>query len=154
MTAGQPRHRSPAAPMPFAARWRELAACRGDDLDLFFPGRGESAGSARRVCARCTVRQQCLEFAISNRIVCGIWGGLTALERRALQSDWLRAARRDRDKAILAADANGLTAEAIARSFGLSCMTVTRIVRSGNRGVCAESDRHAARTLPLREGGR
>jgi WhiB family transcriptional regulator, redox-sensing transcriptional regulator len=115
VTAAQPRHRSPAAPVPFAARWREQAACRGADLNLFFPGRGESAGPARRICTQCPVRQQCLEFAVSNRTVYGIWGGLTGPERRALQSDWLQAARRHRDEAIRAADAAGLTAEAIAR---------------------------------------
>ena len=123
-------------------------------IEVFYPGRGESAGSARQVCAQCPVRQQCLEFAVSNRIGYGIWGGLTGPERRALQADWLRAARRDRDEAILAADAAGLTAEAIARAFGLSRMTMTRIVRSRDRGARAESDRRAARTLAAREGGR
>ena len=123
-------------------------------IEVFYPGRGETAGPARQVCAQCSVRQLCLEFAVSNRIVYGIWGGLTGPERRALQSGWLRAARRDRDEAILAADAAGLTAEAIARAFGLSRMTVTRIVRSRNRSARAEPDRRAARTLPTREGGR
>jgi hypothetical protein len=120
---------------------------------VFFPGRGETAGPAQQVCARCRVRQQCLEFAVSNRIVYGIWGGLTGPERRALQSDWLRAARRDRDEAIRAADAAGLAAETIARSFGLSRMTVTRIVRRGT-SARMEPDRLASRTPPARKGGR
>ena len=91
MTARLPRHRSLAAPARFAARWRELAACRGTDLEVFFPGRGESAGPARQVCAACPVRQPCLDYAITNRIVHGIWGGLTERERRALRSRWVRA---------------------------------------------------------------
>ena len=132
MTAVRPRPRIPAAPARFAARWKERAACRGARIEVFFPGRGETAGPARQVCARCPVCQQCLEFAVSNRIVYGIWGGLTGPERRALQSDRLRDARRDRDGAILAADAAGFTAEAIGRSFGLSRTSVTRIVRTGN----------------------
>jgi len=123
-------------------------------IEVFYPGRGETAGPARQACAQCPVRQQCLEYAVSNRIVYGIWGGLTGPERRALQSDWLRAVRRDRDEAIRAADANGLTAEAIARSFGLSRMTVTRIVRSRNQGGRAEPERFASRVPPPREGGR
>ena len=117
-------------------------------IEVFFPGRGETAGPARQACAQCPVRQQCLEFAVSNRIIYGIWGGLTGPERRALQSDWLRAARRDRDHAILAADAAGFTAEAIARAFGLSRMTVTRIVHGGNGGARAEPDRLASQTPP------
>ena len=120
MTARPPRHRTLAAPARFAARWRELAACRGADLDLFFPERGESAEPARQVCARCPVRQPCLDYAVTNRIVHGVWGGLTGRERRALQSRWVRASRRDRDRAIRAAEAAGYTAEAIGRSFGLS----------------------------------
>jgi hypothetical protein len=70
------------------------------------------------------------------------------------EQDWLRPARRDQDGAIRAADAAGFTAEAIGRSFGLPRMTVTRIVRSGNRGVHAEPARLASQTPPLREGGR
>ena len=107
--------------------------CRGADLEVFFPGRGESAEPARQVCAACPARQACLDYAISNRIVHGIWGGLTERERRALRSGWLRALRRDRDRAILAAEAAGYTAAAIGRSFGLSRTSVTRTVNQGDR---------------------
>ena len=69
---------------------------------------------------------------MTNRIVYGIWGGLTGRERRALRSRWVRASRRDRDRAILAAEAAGYTAAAIGRSFGLSRTSVTRIARGGN----------------------
>ena len=132
MTARPLRHRTLAAPARFAARWRELAACRGTDLEVFFPGRGEPAGPARRVCAACPVRQPYLDYAITNRITHGVWGGLTERERRTLQSGWVRSSRRDRDRAILAAEAAGYTATAIGRSFGLSRTSVTRIVRTGN----------------------
>ena len=128
MTARPPRHRPLAAPARFAARWRELAACRGADLEVFFPGRGESAGPTRQVCAACPVRQPCLDYAVSNRITHGIWGGMTERERRPLQSAWVQAARRDRDRAILAADAAGFTAAAIGQSFGLSRTSVTRVL--------------------------
>jgi WhiB family transcriptional regulator, redox-sensing transcriptional regulator len=132
MTTRSPRHRNLAAPARFAARWRELAACRGAGLELFFPERGESAEPARRLCAACPVRQPCLDYAITNRITYGIWGGLSERERRALRSGWVRASRRGRDRAILAAEAAGYTAAAIGRSFGLSRTSVTRIVRTGN----------------------
>jgi WhiB family transcriptional regulator, redox-sensing transcriptional regulator len=128
VTARPPRHCTVAVPARFAARWRELAACRGTDLGLFFPGRGESAGPARQVCAACPVRQPCLEYAISNRIAYGIWGGLTERERRALRSRWVRSSRRERDQAILAAEAAGYTATAIGRSFGLSRTSVSRVL--------------------------
>ena len=147
MTGHLPRYLSPADAARFAARWRERAACRGMDLDLFYPERGESAGPARQVCARCAVRQPCLEYALSNRITYGIWGGLTERERRPLQSDWVQAARRDRDRAILAADAAGYTTAAIGRSFGLSPISVVRIVRAGNEDARPEPDRFAVQAF-------
>jgi WhiB family redox-sensing transcriptional regulator len=128
VTARPPRHRTLPAPARFAARWRELAACHGADLNLFFPERGESAEPARQVCAACPVRQPCLDYAITNRIAHGIWGGLTERERRALRSRWVRASRRDRDRAIRAAEAAGYTAAAIGRSFGLSRTSVSRVL--------------------------
>jgi WhiB family redox-sensing transcriptional regulator len=141
VTGRLPRYRNLAAPARFAARWRQQAACRGPDLNLFFPERGESAGPARQVCARCPVRQPCLEYALSNRITHGIWGGMTERERRPLQSDWIQAARRERDRAILTADATGYTTAAIGRSFGLSHTSVTRIVHGeDNAGQSAEDD--------------
>jgi len=95
---------------------------------VFFPGRGESAGPARQVCSACPVRQLCLDYAITNRITHGIWGGLTERERRALQSGWLRASRRDRDRAIRAAEAAEYTTAAIGRSFSLSRTSVSRVL--------------------------
>ena len=127
MTA-RPPQRSLPAPERFATRWRELAACRGIDLGVFFPERGASAGPARQVCAACPVRQPCLDYAVTNRITSGVWGGLTERERRALQSRWVRASRRDRDRAISAAVAAGSTVAAIGRTFGLSRTSVTRVL--------------------------
>jgi WhiB family transcriptional regulator, redox-sensing transcriptional regulator len=126
VTVRLPRRRIFAAPARFAARWRELAACRGAGLDLFFPERGESAEPARQVCAACPVRQPCLDYAITNRIVHGIWGGLTERERRALRSRWVRTARRERDEAVAAASAAGYTKAAIGRAFGLAHTSVSR----------------------------
>ena len=132
MTGRLPQYRSLATPARFAARWRERAACCGTALDLFYPERGQSAGPARQVCARCPVRQPCLDYALSNRISSGIWGGLTERERRPLQTRLVQDARRERDQVIVAADAAGYTTAAIARSFGLSQTSVTRIARGGS----------------------
>jgi len=140
VTARPPRYRNLADPARFAARWREQAACRGVELDVFYPERGQKAGPARQVCARCPVCQPCLEYALSNleyalsnRITHGIWGGLTERERRPLQSAWVQDARHDRDRAIVAADAAGYTTAAIGRSFGLSRTSVTRIMNQRGR---------------------
>jgi hypothetical protein len=101
-------------------------------LTTFTQNVASRPGPARQVCARCPVRQPCLEYALSNRIASGVWGGLTERERRPLQTRLVQDARRDRDQAIVAADAAGYTATAIARSFGLSQTSVTRIARGGS----------------------
>jgi WhiB family transcriptional regulator, redox-sensing transcriptional regulator len=115
-------------------RWRELAACRGADLGLFFPGRGESAGPARRVCAGCPVREPCLDYALSHGITCGVWGGLAERDRRALRSRRTGAARRERDEAIAAAAAAGYSQAVIGRAFGLARTSVNRVLSGGADG--------------------
>lgn len=70
--------------------WMLDAACRGSDADLFFPttkgraGNGPKVTAAKKVCAGCRVREDCLEYAISERIRVGIWGGRTRDERAAI----------------------------------------------------------------------
>lgn len=72
--------------------WRELAACKGQPPSVFFP---EPQGSvtglvARRVCNRCEVRSECLEYAIATRQESGIWGGLTTQERQRFEDNQAR----------------------------------------------------------------
>lgn len=67
--------------------WRERAACRDVDPDLFFPigTTGPTLvqiDEAKAVCARCPVRERCLQCALDVGQVEGIWGGTTENERR------------------------------------------------------------------------
>jgi WhiB family redox-sensing transcriptional regulator len=62
--------------------WQQRGACRGADPNLFFPERGESVKEAKAVCTGCPVREECLEYALENHEVLGIWGGLSGRERR------------------------------------------------------------------------
>jgi WhiB family redox-sensing transcriptional regulator len=66
------------------ATWRQHAACRGIDPDVFHPVSEEDAEEAKAICALCPVRQPCLEHALVNREREGVWGGLTDRERRRL----------------------------------------------------------------------
>jgi WhiB family transcriptional regulator, redox-sensing transcriptional regulator len=66
--------------------WMSQAACRGDDLDLFFPQRGVAATTmawARKVCAGCPVRLECHDFAEADAEIIGVWDGTTKQERQA-----------------------------------------------------------------------
>jgi WhiB family redox-sensing transcriptional regulator len=89
-----------------AASWRADGACLSADPDLFFPIAPGTANSkqvarAQRICAGCAVRPQCLDFALRNGEMHGIWGGTTpeerirarrALRRRPVRPIWPEAA--------------------------------------------------------------
>lgn len=68
--------------------WRELAECRGIDPGIFHPVDEDedelAAEPAKQICFQCPVREACLEHAIAVREKHGVWGGLTARERRRL----------------------------------------------------------------------
>lgn len=64
--------------------WRQHAACRGVDPDIFYPASEEDAEAAKAICAECPVRQACLEYALANRERDGVWGGATERERRRM----------------------------------------------------------------------
>ena len=70
--------------------WRERAACRDEDPELFFPlsdkgPAARQADEAKAVCARCPVRERCLGYALDHGLDHGIFGGLTETERRGLR---------------------------------------------------------------------
>ncbi len=65
--------------------WQRQANCMGVDPDLFFPERGASTREAKEVCRGCVVRQECLEYALTNGEKFGIWGGMSERERRRIR---------------------------------------------------------------------
>jgi WhiB family redox-sensing transcriptional regulator len=73
--------------------WRIFAECRGENAAFFFapshferkPEKDQREGAARALCRRCTVRDECLDYAMAVDEPHGIWGGLNELERRRLQ---------------------------------------------------------------------
>ena len=67
--------------------WRQLAACRRADPELFVPvsASGPSLDQitqAKAICADCPVRRHCLAFAVDTRQDHGVWGGTSEQERR------------------------------------------------------------------------
>lgn len=77
--------------MTDSIRWWELAACQTVDPELFFPVTESGPATtqvarAKAVCARCRVRQQCLDYAMASRSVDGIWGGTSEAERHVLRA--------------------------------------------------------------------
>jgi WhiB family transcriptional regulator, redox-sensing transcriptional regulator len=66
------------------ASWRQRAACRGVDPDIFYPVSDDDAEEAKAVCGSCPVRQSCLEYSLAAREREGVWGGHTERERRRI----------------------------------------------------------------------
>lgn len=66
--------------------WQEQAKCKGM-TDTFFCPRGGSPtfvhNRAKAICATCPVKDRCLEWALTNGVQHGVWGGMTAPERMA-----------------------------------------------------------------------
>ncbi|MEZ0068937.1 WhiB family redox-sensing transcriptional regulator [Streptacidiphilus sp. MAP12-20] len=84
--------------------WHTGAACRRDEAGLFFaPSKEPTAArlareeQAKRVCARCPVLLECREHALIMPEPYGVWGGLTAAERRVVLA---RRRRHDQDLRI------------------------------------------------------
>jgi len=65
--------------------WHDLALCAETDPEAFFPEKGGSTREAKKVCVRCEVRVECLEYALAKDERFGIWGGLSERERRRLK---------------------------------------------------------------------
>jgi WhiB family redox-sensing transcriptional regulator len=64
--------------------WMLRARCRSLQSREFFPSDGVGVEAARRVCAECQVREECLEYALAYRIDHGVWGGASERERRRI----------------------------------------------------------------------
>jgi WhiB family transcriptional regulator, redox-sensing transcriptional regulator len=85
LTAGTDRGLFPLAS---ELAWQREAACRGLGVEesraIFFPAPGKCIDEARAICGACPVREQCLDFALTNGCI-GVWGGTTERERSRLR---------------------------------------------------------------------
>ncbi len=72
--------------------WRDDAACRGVGPGRFFSDRGdsESVEAAKALCDSCPVARECFDYAATERIRFGIWGGSGATKVKALSSSYPR----------------------------------------------------------------
>jgi len=62
--------------------WHREAACRGVGSAVFFPARGESLDPARSYCDRCPVTAECGEAGDGRDGGFGVWGGMSAQQRK------------------------------------------------------------------------
>lgn len=81
------------------ADWREGAACRDSEPNLFFPTGTtglavEQIEEAKGICSSCFVLNDCLQYALQTNQEAGVWGGYAEDERRRLRKRWLAERRR------------------------------------------------------------
>jgi len=66
--------------------WQRRAACRGLGTQGFVIGRGGGYAKAKETCAGCAVRMECIEVAMADDDLVGMWGGTTEGERRQMRA--------------------------------------------------------------------
>lgn len=73
--------------------WYIHGRCRGMNTDLFFVVRGESTQPAKTICGQCPVLYQCRAYALAQPdSLVGVWGSMSARERRAIRKQGRGAA--------------------------------------------------------------
>lgn len=68
--------------------WQTYAACVDADTNLFYPENPKNQhdyAAAKEFCDRCVVQQECLDYAIKNEELYGVWGGKTPNERDVIR---------------------------------------------------------------------
>jgi len=110
------------------AGWSQRAECRGMETADFYD---EPTVAARRACARCPVRAECLaeEVDIPLDEIDGYRGGMSPSRRR----EFLAAVRRQRPddaqrRTVVGAVRSGASVYSVAAAFGVPTRTVYRWV--------------------------
>lgn len=66
--------------------WMRDALCQERPTTGFFPEQGERLDDAKATCRACLVQEECLAYALEERIEHGVWGGTSNRERLRLRS--------------------------------------------------------------------
>ena len=73
--------------------WHEDAECakieNADKLDKFFANKPAQQWEAKKLCNKCPVKRDCAKWALDNKQIWGIWGGLDSGQiRNTLSVNW------------------------------------------------------------------
>lgn len=113
-----------------AVSWRSRAQCLGYNTMDFFPTRGADLRAAKKVCAKCPVTEECLEYALVNEIRHGIYGGLSERARRGLRTSEVRDKRRHAlTLEVMALRDYGLTFAEVGASLNITAVKAKRLAK-------------------------
>ena len=79
--------------------WMARGLCANQPPETFFPSDGVGVEIAKRICAKCPEKEPCLEYALTNRIDHGVWGGCSERQRRRILKARRKEAARSGDVA-------------------------------------------------------
>lgn len=119
--------------------WMDDADCAGVGPEPWFPdSKGQQAHAAKKICAGCAVRLECLEWSVELDIIEGVWGGLSERERRPL-----RVARKSRNAAVTSnVSSKSWENEAEPENVGTAPRFLTRSTRLHEEGAPMERTQH------------
>lgn len=66
------------------ASWMALASCRGS---TGWTNHTRVTPELAATCDACPVRQECLDHALANRTLTGVWAGTTSVDRRRIRQE-------------------------------------------------------------------
>lgn len=76
------------------APWMRVGLCVKGNPENWFPSSAHEERAATELCKGCPSKTPCLEYALADSTLDGIWGGTTPGQRA-----WLRRKARDNDAA-------------------------------------------------------
>lgn len=70
-----------------STEWFKQGNCFGKETEMFYPevGDKQTAKKAVNICRSCSVKSECLSYALNNNEKFGVWGGYTTRARRKLR---------------------------------------------------------------------
>ena len=74
--------------------WMAHGNCNNHPPAVFFPSDGVGVEIAKKICETCPVKDECLEYALANRVDHGVWGAASDRQRLRILKDRRRVKAR------------------------------------------------------------
>jgi WhiB family redox-sensing transcriptional regulator len=65
--------------------WQARSACRDEDMNEFFPEGASVSRETQQLCALCPVSVECLNFALADPSLKGVWAGTSERGRMRMR---------------------------------------------------------------------